>query len=138
MCIRDRDRNVTFKKRLFITATPRVYSNVGNDDEQVLSMDNEKWYGEEIYKYTVRNGIRDKQLSDYQIVTMLVTDDYVKKFVDDNKLVKVYDTEDMPAHYVISAIMVYKAFFEGMCNHLLTYHNTIKNSKIFMELLKNV
>ena len=132
------DKNVKFRKRLFMTATPRVYTNVGDKNEKVLSMDNKKWYGEEVYKYSIRDGIKDGHLCDYEIVTLLTDDEYIKKFVDDNKLVKLYEIENIPTHYIISAIMIYKAFVDGLCTHLLTYHNTIKNSKIFSTILKKI
>jgi predicted helicase len=132
------DKNVKFNKRLFITATPRVYSNIGDDNEEILSMNDESWYGKEIYRYSIRDGIRDKHLCDYEIVTLLTDDTYIKQFIDDNKLVDLWNIKAIPTHYVVSAIMIYKAFKDNICNHLLTYHNTVKNSKLFSDILGKI
>jgi len=132
------DKNVKFDKRLFITATPRVYSNIGDDNEDVLSMDDETWYGKEIYRYSIRDGIRDKHLCDYEIVTLLTDDTYIKRFIDNNKLVDLQNIKAVPTHYIVSAIMIYKAFKDNLCNHLLTYHNTVNNSKLFSDILGRI
>jgi len=82
-------------RRLFMTATPKIYKKVGEVDENILSMNNEKWYGKEIFNYSTRQAINDGYLSEYQIVTLISDDDYVKKFMKDNKLVNVKELKNV-------------------------------------------
>ncbi len=60
-------------KRLFMTATPKIYGGELDDDESIVSMDYEEYYGEEIYCYNTGNAINDKRLVDYQVVSVYTT-----------------------------------------------------------------
>jgi predicted helicase len=72
------DKNIKIKKRLFVTATPKQFN--GNIEEfEVLSMNDETWYGQTIYKYNTSDAIKDNYLTDYQIVTMYTDEIYIQK-----------------------------------------------------------
>ena len=127
--------NLFIKKRLFMTATPKVYQGENND---MISMNDVKWYGEKIYLYNTYNAITDGQLSDYQIVTMHIDNLYVKNCIKKNKLI--YDDVfgDNQSHYVASAILLLNALQDGQCHHLLTYHNNIAHAQQFTKLLEQL
>ncbi|MDR2526551.1 MAG: DEAD/DEAH box helicase family protein, partial [Rickettsiales bacterium] len=61
-------------KRIYMTATPKVYGENATkklDEDSILySMDNEKYYGKEFYKYSFSKAIRDEQLSDYKVIIL--------------------------------------------------------------------
>ncbi len=130
------DRYFGIKKRMFMTATPKIYKKVGDNDESVLSMNNKKWYGKQVYNYSTRQAINDGYLSEYQICTLISDDAYVKKFMKDNKLVDVDELTSVEMHYVVSAIMILLAIEENECHHLLTYHRSIANTKKFRKILE--
>ena len=61
-----------------MTATPKQFN--GNIEEfEVLSMNDETWYGQTIYKYNTSDAIKDNYLTDYQIVTMYTDEIYIQK-----------------------------------------------------------
>ena len=119
-----------------MTATPKNYD--GCDDQIILSMNNNEWYGKKIYSYNTGDGIRDKYLCDYQIMTYNMNCDYVKDFIKDNKYVYNDVLETNESHYVACAIMILKAFKENICNHLVTFHNSIMKSKKFKNILESL
>lgn len=130
------DVNMVIKKRLFMTATPKIYH--GNSSDEIISMDNVKWYGKKIYLYNTYDAIKDGYLCDYQIVTMHTDNQYIKDHVKKNKLVYNQVFEDNESHYLASVILLLGAIQKGQCHHLLTYHNTIVHAKKFTQLLEQV
>jgi superfamily II DNA or RNA helicase len=129
------DKNLKINKRLFMTATPKMYGGEKND--QIYSMDDEEWYGKRIYTYNTGNAIRDGILCDYQIITMLTNDCYVEKFIKDNKYVK-FENSENSSLYLANAIMLLNAFRDGKCHHLVTYHNSIANTVLFRDVLDSL
>lgn len=137
------DNNLKIDKRLFMTATPRIYKTIKQNDtddtdDNIVSMDNEKWYGKEIYKYSIRQGIDAGFLCPYQIMTLFTEDAYIDTSIKENNIVKTGALENISSYYMATAIMIIKAFQNHDCNHLVTYHNTNANSKSFVKILTNL
>ena len=131
------DKNLMIKKRLFMTATPRIFKGDG-DKENILSMDNEEWYGEQIYLYNTSNAIKDGHLNDYQILTIYSDDKYITDAIAKNKYVNIEKVEDNESHYVASAILLLNALKNKESHHLVTYHNSINKSKKFKFILESL
>jgi superfamily II DNA or RNA helicase len=129
------DDKMTINKRLFMTATPRIYGGNMEDDE-VISMDDEEYYGKQIYCYNTGNAIVNKRLVDYQLVTILATNKEMEECIMKNKLVQ-YKSEfaDEESNYLASILIILKKIHDGTCNHLITYHNAVKRAIKFKEFL---
>lgn len=78
--------NVKSDKRLYMTATPRVYGNAVKSKAKeesiaLYSMDNSEWYGETLYargfSWAVENGL----LTDYRVVVLAVDEKKVSREV---------------------------------------------------------
>ncbi len=65
------DENIKVKRRLFMTATERVY-NASRDD--VVSMDDPDIYGSTCHQLSFKEAIKQKIICDYKIVTIAVSD----------------------------------------------------------------
>lgn len=66
------------RKRLYMTATPRVYSASAKgfakgEQVEAASMDDPEKYGKIVYTYSFGRAVQDKVLSDYKIIVMNVT-----------------------------------------------------------------
>ena len=79
------------KKRLYMTATPRLYSaNVKvkakeNENIDVLcSMDDADWYGEEFHRLTFNEAVSQGLLADYKVLVLTVSEEDVPKDIRDN------------------------------------------------------
>jgi superfamily II DNA or RNA helicase len=183
--------DIVIKKKLFMTATPKVYnygrrvniekaeedqeeSNEESDEDsgeeldedtdedeldedsdeesneefdedcseeglQVLSMCNKEIYGKLIYKYSACRAITEGYLNDYRIVTLYTDNAYIKNYLSTKKYVRVADIDQvLYTNYLASALMILNAFEKDECNHLVTYHNSVKNAKIFLGILEGL
>nr|WP_258233703.1 DEAD/DEAH box helicase family protein [Helicobacter pylori] len=71
------DANIKAKKRLYMTATPKVYSESSKakakeSDNVIYSMDDEEIFGEEIYTLNFERAIALDLLSDYKVIILAV------------------------------------------------------------------
>ncbi len=71
------DENIKAKKRLYMTATPKVYSESSKakakeSDNIIYSMDDEEIFGEEIYTLNFSKAIALDLLTDYKVIILAV------------------------------------------------------------------
>ncbi|GAA8719257.1 DEAD/DEAH box helicase family protein [Helicobacter pylori] len=71
------DKNIKAKKRLYMTATPKVYSESSKakakeSDNVIYSMDDEEVFGEEIYTLNFSKAIALDLLTDYKVIILAV------------------------------------------------------------------
>ncbi len=71
------DKNIKAKKRLYMTATPKVYSESSKakakeSDNVIYSMDDEEVFGEEIYTLNFERAIALDLLTDYKVIILAV------------------------------------------------------------------
>lgn len=132
------DNRITIKERLFMTATPKIYNGTLDNDnnEEILSMDNEKYYGKQIFQYNTGNAIDDDRLVEYQLITILTTNKEIQENIKKNKLVQYKDnfTEE-ESNYLGTILILLKELQNSTCNHLITYHNTVNRAKKFRDFL---
>lgn len=72
------------KKRLYMTATPRIYDDASKGkakeaDVELYSMDDPAVYGEEFYRLDFSEAVRRGLLSDYKVMVLAVDEKYVNK-----------------------------------------------------------
>lgn len=136
------DVNLKVRKRLFMTATPKIYNgDIDNLEDNILCMNNEKYYGKCITTYSARNAIDDKYLCDYQLVTINTEDEYIEDCINKNKTISAdlnYKIKNTNSHYIAAAILLLNSLKNNMYHHMITYHNTIKNSLIFKQILESL
>ena len=82
--INDKDYIKAYK-RLYMTATPRLYSDgakrrANKDQVELCSMDDEATYGKEFYRLDFSKAIEKKLLSDYKVIILTVD----KKYISDH------------------------------------------------------
>lgn len=132
------NEKMIIRERLFMTATPKVYNGNVEDDE-IISMDDETYYGQQIYCYNTGNAINEKRLVDYKLVTIIATDKEIETSIRDNKLIK-YKKEftDEESNYLGTIIVLLKKIHDGTCNHIITYHNTVKRAIKFKDYLVKI
>ncbi|MFL6072473.1 MAG: Helicase associated domain protein [Mycobacteriales bacterium] len=65
------DERVPARRRLYMTATPRILSNRRRGDTaELLAMDNSAIYGDRMYQYSFRRGVAEGYLDDYRLVVI--------------------------------------------------------------------
>lgn len=83
--------NVRGKKRLYMTATPRLYGEKGKEDAAkasvvLCSMDDESIYGKEFYNISFGKAVEEGLLSDYKVMILSLRNSDIPEFVKNHNL----------------------------------------------------
>lgn len=78
------DENIKTAKRLYQTATPRVYGDAAKQKAEEMSvviadMDNPELYGEEFYRIGFGDAIRKGILTDYKVMVLAVDEEMIAR-----------------------------------------------------------
>ena len=130
------DENVEVKKRVFMTATEREFR--GNSDEY-LSMDDESIYGTIIDQLSFKAALEQQPpiLSDYKIVSTIVTKTEIEQLIHNNDFVKSDGKNwsvEGDASTLASLIALRKLIRNYNLNHVVSFHSSIKRSQEFKYL----
>lgn len=107
------DKHISAKKRMFMTATPRIAGEEG----AIVSMDNKKLFGEVGYEINFAEAIERGLLSDFEIEVLAVTDEHLKRFTE---------STDQEAKLQVHAATVVNAIEQGKFKAAIAFHNRIK------------
>ena len=130
------DENVLVQKRLFMTATERVYK--GNSD-RIISMDDEEIYGRVIHQLSFKSALEQDPpvLSKYKIVTNRVSKKYIQDLITENKLVRANNKQwsyDADCSTFASLISLRHLVKQENLKHVVSFHSSIPRSKEFKLL----
>lgn len=75
------NRYIQGNKRLYMTATPRIYGDAAKQTENVTlcSMDNEALYGKELYIITFSEAVSRKLLVDYKVIVLAIEESHINR-----------------------------------------------------------
>lgn len=125
------DRNIKIRKRIFMTATERRYAG---SSETVLSMDDLKMYGDTFTQMSFKDAIDIGILSDYKIITLFISNEEVRRLIEQNAFVRPEGKEwdkETEARTLASLIALRKAMKEYPIHHAVTFHSSIKKAEAF-------
>ena len=78
-------------KRLYMTATPRLYTAnakvkaMENENiDELCSMDDEKWYGEEFHRLSFNDAVSQGLLADYKVLVLTVSEEDIPETIRTN------------------------------------------------------
>lgn len=128
---------INISKRLFMTATERI---VKGAEDEILSMDDDKIYGNVFYKLSFKKAIEDGIITDYKIVTVLVNDTEIQDLIKKNKYVTDLSkkVDEAEVQMLTTAIALKKAIIEYNINHTVSFHKCINASKEFKSLYEKI
>src|SRR4051812_16414641 len=106
-----RDDTIAIRRRLFMTATERV---LRGENDDVLSMDDAAVYGERFFNLTFKEAIEQKIISDYRILTMMISDARVREIIQENRLLDLSpdDVDEAEAQAVAAGIALKRVLQE--------------------------
>ena len=147
------NKNVKGKKRLYMTATPRIYGDAAKRkaDEggvALASMDNEKMFGKNLVSKSFNWAVQNDLLTDYKVVVLTmderVVSDRVQKAFTEGTELKIDDATKMVGCYKALAKIGITGLFEN-ANHnkepmkrALAFCQNIAVSKLFSDAFSNV
>ena len=116
------------RRRLFMTATER---KINGDDVVAFSMDdNAADYGARFYTMTFKEAIERDIITDYQIVTYVVTDTEVEELIKANRLLNAGPGQEaVAARDAAAAVAVKRVMEEYGIRHPLVFARSISASK---------
>jgi superfamily II DNA or RNA helicase len=129
------DPKMPVSKRLFMTATPRVYANSIKKmseslDIQILSMDDKEMFGEILFRYSFSKAISEGILSDYRVVVIGIDDISTKDLFNKRALVKAgvveTDSESLALHVALS-----KAMKNWNLRRVISFHSRVAKARKF-------
>lgn len=129
------DSNISIRKRLFVTATPRHYNPHKRDQEGeaqiVFSMDNPQVYGRQAYCLTFGEAARRQIICNYKVIISVITSEMVT-----NELLSRGDVmvngDPVRARQVANQIALRDAVEKyGVCK-IFTFHKTVKSAASFV------
>jgi len=134
------------KKRLYMTATPKVFSvgvkeKAKEDELEVYDMSDEEIYGPTFYSYTFYRAVQEGHLTDYKVVVLTVSEKEVQEKLYEylNKgLSKVEDTAKM-----VGIIRAFEGNIKGEeekvnIKRAVIFCSNIKRSKQIAKEIPNV
>jgi superfamily II DNA or RNA helicase len=135
------DRRIRSHHRLFMTATPRYFTQRAKErgaeqDIELVSMDDENLFGPEFHILNFHDAITakpDALLTDYQVVVIGVTDAEAKAWVADAKLVRTKDGVETDARTLAAQIGLAKAVKEYNLTRMITFHRSIARASRFID-----
>ena len=135
------DRKIRARRRLFMTATPRYFTQrakeIGVEQEiELVSMDDETKFGPEFHVLSFHDAITAKPeplLTDYQVVVIGVTNAEAKAWVADAKLVRTKDGLETDARTLAAQIGLAKAVKQYDLTRMITFHRSIRRASRFVD-----
>ena len=140
------DKNyVKAKKRLYMTATPRIYNEkiknkAKKNEVEIHSMDEESVYGKEIYRLDFSKAIEQKLLADYKVIILSIDEQYMSDTIQE----ALTDT-DLKLADASRLVGCYKALRDQgigdkgkKLSRAVGFLSTIQNSKDAKDGFKNV
>ena len=126
-------KNVKIKKRIFMTATERLFRG---DKDEYLSMDDPRDYGSLIYELSFKEAINANPpiISDYKIVTFGITTPEIEEVYQSNKYLEVKKVlKDITAREFATALALRKAIKKLNIKNAISFHRSIKRADNFRE-----
>jgi superfamily II DNA or RNA helicase len=135
------DGKILCRRRLFMTATPRYFTQRAKDrgaeqDIDLVSMDDESLFGPEFHVLSFHDAITakpDPLLTDYQVVVIGVTDAEAKAWVADAELVRTEGGLETDARTLAAQIGLAKAVKEYNLTRMITFHRSIRRAARFVD-----
>ncbi|MFM7207334.1 MAG: DEAD/DEAH box helicase family protein, partial [Planctomycetaceae bacterium] len=135
------DRKIRSRRRLFMTATPRYFTQRAKDraadqDLEVASMDDVDTFGPEFHVLKFYDAITAKPkplLTDYRVVVIGVTSAEAAAWVAEGKLVRTRDGANTDARTLAAQIGLAKAIREYDLRRIITFHRSIRRASKFVD-----
>src|SRR3989344_3163879 len=131
------DKKIKSKKRLFMTATPRYFTDRVVDKSKELeyemaSMDDESKYGPVFHQLTFGEAIKRDLLSDYQVV-IISASEKERKMAEEAVLVRTNDGLFTDARTFAAQIGLAKAIKKYDLHKIITFHSSVVKAKRFAD-----
>jgi predicted helicase len=131
-----KDKNLKAGKKIFMTATEKVYNSDLND---VIAMNHEEYYGDYLHSLSIRQAINDGLIVDYRISVLDCVSDKLKERILNQEQIEEKNNPDIfgNLHIFASAYILIKSISENITKFkkIITYHSSIEKAKMFIKFV---
>jgi hypothetical protein len=132
------DRLINADRRLFATATPRIYrTSLKKAAEEfgveVVDMSDEKSFGKRFHTLTFGEAIKREQLTDYRVLIVGVDDQRTREWIENRRLVATDTGHTTDAKSLAAQIGLLKAIKDWNLRRLISFHSRVKGARLFSE-----
>jgi len=128
-----KEENISIRKRLFFTATPKHYDLKHRDKEgdfKVVSMDDEAVYGKRIHTLTFGEAASAGIICPYKVVVTLIDKEQVDDFALKNGITLV-EGDAINAKWVANQVAISNAIEHTSASKVITFHSRVKSAREF-------
>ncbi len=133
-------RKIKSRKRLFMTATPRYFTERVKQRSQELeyaiaSMDDEEVFGPVFHELSFHDAINADPplLTDYQVVVIGVTDREARRLAEEAHLVRTTEGLETDARTLAAQIGLAKAMRKYDLRKIITFHSSVAKADRFTD-----
>jgi superfamily II DNA or RNA helicase len=131
------------KKRLFTTATPRVYADTLSKKAaergfEIIGMDDVAAFGLQLHSLTFAEAIKRGLLTDYQVVIVGVDRPSVKRMIDEVEIISLNQVEATDAKSLGAKIGLLKAIKDYDLKRVISFHSRVKSARDFSVELSDI
>ncbi len=136
------DKYVPARRRLFMTATPRVFTSSARTRASELgirleSMDDQDSFGVIAFDYPLSKAIRDGRLNDYRVVIVGVDSGEVRRDIGKRRLVRA-GKRTTDAASLATYVAIEKAIRRFKLRRLITFHSRVTRAAEFRDVYPQV
>ena len=127
------NQNISIKKRLFLTATPRHYDIKKRDKEgefKVISMDDESIYGTRAHSLSFGSAASQGIICNYKVIISFIDKNQVDDFALKNGITLV-ENDKIGTRWVASQIALQQAIEKVNASKIITFHSRVKLAQEF-------
>jgi predicted helicase len=130
-----RPHSIRAKKRLFMTATPKMFGAQRNSDGELIavqtsSMNDIRLYGPVFHRLGFNEAVRKGLLVDWEVVVSIVYDDDIEKLISSRSHVKV-SKQPFIARDIALHIALNRAAKNNRLKKIITFHNRVAKADDF-------
>ncbi len=130
-------------KRLFMTATPKVYQahfkkKAADSGVDVVSMDDHGVFGQVLHKLSFGEAIEQDLLTDYQVVVVGIDNPRYSEMITERSLVQTDNDIQSDAQSLASHIGLAKAMKTYDLKRVISFHSRVSAAKDFANKLPEV
>jgi superfamily II DNA or RNA helicase/transposase len=126
------DAQVRAKRRLYMTATPRVATTSG---DSAVSMDDEKIYGPVSWRLPFSRAISMGLLADYRVVVPVVTNEEIHRLTLDEHLAMRLGASSISPATLAGQIAVLRTMTDYGVRRAISYHHRVADARMWAATL---
>ena len=132
------DANIPINKRIFMTATPKIYAphitkKAKEEDVLLCSMDDAEIYGKPFYEIGFAEAVARGHITDYKVIVICVTDAEVKKIIEQGGRVITDQEHEWDAKALAKRIALVKGIRAYGLRKAFTFHGKVASAKAFTD-----